>query len=64
VLIIGSGGGFVPELFLRNIPENSQITLVDAKLPDSGSGSPFDYQTNSKPSVYKSNNFEHNIIAI
>ena len=59
VLIIGSGGGFVPELFLRNIPEDSQITLVDAKLPDSGSGSPFDYQNNVQPTGFKSRNFEY-----
>jgi hypothetical protein len=59
VLIIGSGGGFVPELFLRNIPEDSQITLVDAKLPDSGSGSPFDYQNNVQPAGFKSKNFEY-----
>jgi hypothetical protein len=59
VLIIGSGGGFVPELFLRNIPEDSQITLVDAKLPDSGSGSPFDYQNNFQPTGFKSRNFEY-----
>jgi hypothetical protein len=59
VLIIGSGGGFVPELFLRNIPEDSQITLVDAKLPDSGSGSPFDYQNNVQLTGFKSRNFEY-----
>jgi len=59
ILIIGSGGGFVPELFLRNIPEDFQITLVDAKLPDSGSGSPFDYQNTSKQLRLNPSNFEY-----
>jgi len=58
VLIIGSGGGFVPELFLKNIPEIFQITLVDAELPDSGSGSPFDYQSNINQARPYSSNFE------
>ena len=58
ILIIGSGGGFVPELFLQNIPKDCQITLVDAKLPDSGSGSPFDYQNNTKQLHLNPSNFE------
>jgi hypothetical protein len=58
-LIIGSGGGFVPDLFLQNIPKDSRVTLVDAKLPDSGSGSPFDYQNNVKPSAFNLKNFEY-----
>ena len=43
VLIIGSGGGFIPSFFCHNTAKDCSITLVDAMLPDSGSGSPYDY---------------------
>lgn len=58
-LVIGSGAGFVPELLLRNVPLNSHITLVDALLPDSGSGSPYDYENATELYEFNSKNFQY-----
>ena len=42
ILVIGSGAGFVPKLFLENCPSLKQLVLVDAFLPETGNGSPLD----------------------
>jgi predicted O-methyltransferase YrrM len=42
ILVIGSGAGFVPKLFLENCPDLLQLVLVDAFLPETGNGSPLD----------------------
>ena len=42
VLVIGSGAGFIPKVFLENIETLETMTLVDAFLPETGNGSPLD----------------------
>jgi hypothetical protein len=42
VLIIGSGGGFTPKVFLENVPSIRNLFLVDAFLAETGNGSPLD----------------------
>ena len=41
ILVLGSGVGFIPKLFLDN--SNGRILLVDAINPEVGAGSVFDY---------------------
>ena len=42
VLVIGSGAGFTPKVFLENVETLETMTLVDAFLAETGNGSPFD----------------------
>ena len=41
ILVLGSGVGFIPKLFLDN--SDGRVLLVDATYPDVGAGSVFDY---------------------
>jgi hypothetical protein len=45
VLVIGSGAGFTPKVFLENVESIETLTLVDAYLAETGNGSPFDVTT-------------------
>ena len=45
VLVIGSGAGFTPKVFLENVPSIRNLSLVDAFLAETGNGSPFDIPT-------------------
>jgi len=42
VLVIGSGAGFTPKVFLENVETLDTLILVDAFLAETGNGSPFD----------------------
>ncbi len=42
VLVIGSGAGFTPKVFLENVPSITNLSLVDAFLAETGNGSPLD----------------------
>src|SRR5690349_6302364 len=44
MLVIGSGAGFVPKIFLDYNPRRDhRVTLVDPLLPETGNGSPLDF---------------------
>jgi hypothetical protein len=45
VLVIGSGAGFTPKVFLENVESIETLALVDAFLAETGNGSPFDITT-------------------
>ena len=53
VLVIGSGAGFTPKVFLENVPSIANLHLVDAFLAETGNGSPLDItdQTSDYPSI-------------
>jgi len=48
ILVIGSGAGFVPKIYLENLKNLESLVLVDAFIPETGNGSPFDVRTKDK----------------